>query len=293
MKAAAEPSAKADRPGVGLACALTLAVFAFGLACQPRDDAAPAPPRSARAPGTPVSIGLELNGVIHSAAPPIVVPPSGFVINATWPRLEGAHARLRLFDARGATRELAHVLGLSGDGAGRIVPADQAFAVGPAQLVLEFEEASGTLHRDAIAFEVAEFPGARAPIGHGQWIWFDFTADRDATPGPDFEADLVAFGLLSPTASPGLRAHVRQRVIDTALDRVRSVYASSNPSRVDGADAVAVSFGEHDPRVTDTTRICVGGADPSGGTSIGHVKLDPGNRRRRETLCGPQPPARQ
>jgi hypothetical protein len=51
-----------------------------------------------------------------------------------------------------------------------------------------------------------------------------------------------------------------------------------------------VTFTDVDPGAGDVTRICVGGEDPSGGTTIGSIFIDPSNSNRSSVECGTIPP---
>lgn len=151
-------------------------------------------------------------------------------------------------------------------------------------MVRDVEGRTGT---GSISFAVRDFAGGTPPIGQGQQIWLDFEADRDATPGPDFAVDLERFGLASP-AAPAIAADARALVTEAVLARVREAYGQDAGGSGEGA--IAVAFGALPPGAGDVTRICVGGEDPGGGSTIGSIQLDPNNAARNSVECGTIPP---
>lgn len=149
-------------------------------------------------------------------------------------------------------------------------------------------DTAGRVAVGRLDFAVRARPGP-PPIGSGQKIWYDFDSDRDGVPGPDFPVDLVAFGLGS-AAAPTLSAQVEADVRTALLARVEDVYYGEDPNATGAADPVDVEFHDADPGGPDVTRICVGGEDPSGGSTIGSILIDPSNSNRSSVECGSIPP---
>ncbi len=135
------------------------------------------------------------------------------------------------------------------------------------------------------------------PLGPGTTLHFDFGVDRDGDGAPDFLRDLETFGLAS-SERPELADRVARRVAERALDRVRRAYAGP----LDPEDGRPIAPARVDLRLGDpgsglgsgpggsATRICVGGADPSGGATVGNVHFDPFDREGASTECGDLPP---
>jgi hypothetical protein len=130
------------------------------------------------------------------------------------------------------------------------------------------------------------------PIGSRQVVRFDFEVDRDRDGRPDFHQDLEAFGLGSADR-PDLTRIVADRIAARALARVEGAYDEPlDPNRTGRArDPVTIRFlleAEPGPYVT---RICVGGDDPTGSDTVGHVRFDRANSDRSSIECGDDPVA--
>jgi len=147
---------------------------------------------------------------------------------------------------------------------------------------LRIESLDGTSvdYTDAL---VASGP-AGAPLAGGQWVHVDFAGDLDDDGVVDLQGDLEAFGLY-PAAGGDLGLQMLVWAISEIVSRAESFYTTPNPSGLPGGDAADVTF-ELGPNPSGpTTRVCVGGADPTGGPSIGAVLFDPGNANRAQVAC--------
>ena len=220
----------------------------------------------------------------------LVVPPTGFVINVSY--RPGSHPiDLASFGVAHedwgteGTDSLGEFFTVDADSALWQVPSDAPFfAPGSHTLWAVVSDVAGNVGFSLISFAVRDFPGS-PPIGTGQKIWLDF--DYDAT--RDFSIDLQAFGLGSPGA-PALSAIVEEEVIAALLDRVEVAYHDQDPNNLGEPDPVAVDFFSEDPGGGDVTHVCVGGEDPSGGSTIGSILIDPNNSRRSSVECASIPP---
>lgn len=254
-----------------------LALLTVGADCQPS--------------GKP-KITLALNDVPPEMSGLLVVPPSGFLVRVG---LASGQApidpgTLEIRDRRwgGATTTGLEAWAVpEPGGAVLLFPAERALEHGTHTLSAQVRDVQGRTGTASISFAVRDFPGGVPPIGEGQQIWLDFEADRDAVPGADFAVDLERFGLASP-AAPALAALARARVVAAVLERVREAYGQDAGGA--GPDAVAVTFTDQPPASGDVTRICVGGDDPDGGTTLGRILLDPNNANRNSVECGTIPP---
>jgi hypothetical protein len=243
--------------------------------------------------GTSPTLSLTLNGIESPLNALLVVPRAGFVVNLTVtpgssPVVPGS---LQVSAQRWGSQSM-----LSLESAFQAAPAG-AFAViapgvfletGSYTLTAVLADEAGRMGVATFSFAVRDAAGSSPPIGTGQQIWLDFAADRDATPGPDFPVDLQSFGLGS-AAAPAASELARQAVVEAVLARVRQAYYDEDPSGL-GDDPVAVDFLDQPPAGGDVTRICVGGEDPSGGSTIGSIQLDPNNGARNSVECGTIPP---
>ena len=243
-------------------------------------------------PGPKPSVSVTLHAISDDLNDLLVIPTDALIpVNATFTP-DGSP-----IDPESFTIE-AH--SWSGDPSvfGTVVSADATtglatfppFSLTPGSwsIVATISDGSGESGKAPLSIAVRDRPGS-APIGADQNIWYDFTSDRDAVPGPDFPLDLEAFGLGSPL-DPVLSAQIEADVIGLILDRVMGIYYDPDPNGFGVPDPVAVSFFSSDPGTGDVTRICVGGEDPSGGSVVGSILIDMNNGNRTSVECGTLPP---
>lgn len=254
-----------------------LALAAAGASCEP---------------GTPPTVTVGLDGIPEAMSSVLVVPPSGFVVNVTiTPGYAPVDPESLLVGAArwggGFSPALEGLFEATPTGAVATIPPGLALASGTQTLFAVVHDTAGRIGTGSISFAVRDFGAGGPPIGQGQQIWLDFEADRDATPGPDFAVDLEHFGLASP-AAPTIAADARAVVTQAVLERVREAYGQDADGA--GENAVAVDFSAVAPGSGDVTRICVGGEDPGGGSTIGSIQLDPRNSARSSVECGTIPP---
>jgi len=252
------------------------------------------PPSGDLVPSTVApQVSITLNGVSDDLNDLLIVPPSGFVVNVTWKQTQASinFASLQILLSRDATTiSLRPVVPPSSSGRFSFVYEAPSAPLEPGsyQIQVFLSDVWGMTASARLPFAVRLFPGS-PPIGQGQVIWFDFDADRDAVPGPDFAVDLEAFGLAS-SSQPALSAVVREAAISLLLDRVSEVYHDLDPAGLGRPDPIEVTFTGTNPGLPDTTRICVGGADPSHNAIMGSILIDPGNAIRNSVECGTIPP---
>jgi hypothetical protein len=263
---------------VPLFCALSL-LASVGNTCQPGSGSAP-------------SIAMTLNGVPSPLNELLVVPPSGFVVNLTISPGSAAlnPATLQVGGERWGGDVVPPLEGLfveTANGAAAEIPAGAALAPGTYTFFALIRDVNDRVGSASFSFAVRGFSGGTPPIGTGQQIWLDFESNRDAVPGPDFAIDLQSFGLASP-AAPAIAATVRGLVIDAVLARVGEAYGPDASEVSD--DPVSVLFTDAPPGSGDVTRICVGGEDPAGGSTIGSIPIDMNNSDRSEVACSTIPP---
>ncbi len=240
----------------------------------------------------PPQIDITLNAVADDLNDLLIVPADDFVINVDFTE-GGASVDPGSFFAvlvrwGGSGLELTGEFSVDTSGGLAVIGPAQNLVDGTYTFYAGIQDVEGELAWTQIDFAVRTRAGA-PPIGTGQKIWYDFTSDRDGVPGPDFPVDLQTFGLGS-TADPALSAVVEVRVIDAILERVSEAYHQQDPNGLGGPDPVDVTLHSQDPGGTDVTRICVGGADPSGGITIGSILIDPQNSNRASVECGTVPP---
>ncbi len=273
-----------------LLAALTLPFFAIlGPTCVPPDGSDP----GAGSGSNPPIVRVTLNGISDETNATLIVPPSGFVVNVDWDQTDAPidpdSLSVTLAGWSGGVEILRDFVD-GPDGAWLIVPEQRALSEGSHTVYATLNDVEGKSAQARYSFVVRDFEHGIVPIGTGQQIWFDFDVDRDATPGADFDVDLELLGFASNTAPAWMNAAVRNWIITDILERVREVYAGSNPARIEGPDPIAVGFSATDLGLPDTTRICVGGEDPTGGNTLGNVLLDRNNAQRAMAECGTIPP---
>jgi len=275
------------REAPGLLFGLTLGLFLFGgAACVPEDLAKLLAPPSV---ASPPSIAVNLNAVPDAMNDLMVVPPSGFVVNLSIsegdePLDLGTLQVVAQAWAGGDTPvDLTGVIPTQ-TGVSFVLPASTTLAEGSHTLTAMVDDTEGNTGIGSISFAVRDFLGSAAPIGASQTIWFDFDSDRDTDPGADFDVDLETFGLAfagNPTVSEMSREHV----IQATLFRVFEAYYFQDPNDLGNFDPIQISFSTIDAGLPNTTQICVGGNDPSGGIAFGNVLYDFSNSFKDSSEC--------
>jgi hypothetical protein len=285
--AAAAPRSRASRLLIALLSAAGLA--ASGDTCggiQTGGGGDPPPPTA------PPGVHVTVNGIPDDMKGLLVLPPSGWYVNVTVQPgdlpLDPNGTAVWLQPWSGASLSQVKITKRSADGltvlAAVTTPVDPGtYTVWAIALDADHNEGDAVLN-----VAVRNRPGP-PPIGTGQVLWLDFASDRDATPGPDFPVDLQAFGLGSASA-PALSAQVQESVIEAVLDRLAQIYHQADPVGLGAPDPVEVTFSADDPGSGDVTRICVGGEDPTGGSTIGNVTMDAQNANRSSVECATLPP---
>lgn len=235
---------------------------------------------------------MTVNAIPDDMKSLLVLPPSGWYVNvAVQPGalpVDPNSIAIWLQPWSGASVSPVAITVRSADGLTVVAPVETPVDPGTYTVWVGAADLDGNLGSSTLDVAVRGRPGP-PPIGTGQVIWLDFASDRDATPGPDFPIDLQAFGLGS-AAAPALSAQVEAAVIESVLDRLAQIYHQADPIDLSAPDPVEVTFTADDPGAGDVTRICVGGEDPKGGSTIGNVAMDPQNGRRSSVECATIPP---
>lgn len=138
------------------------------------------------------------------------------------------------------------------------------------------------------------------PVGARQWVFFDFSVDHNENQRADFIEDLERLGFLSAAASETndqTATALADAIAAHALQRVLRAYNPDHDPNKTGRDRdiITVRF-EIDPDVIPTpspytTRICVGGIDPTHPESVGQVAFDRDNKTKSSKECSLEPPA--
>lgn len=264
---------------LSLLAVMTLPLL-IGSTCQPDNS------------GTAPSVSVTLNGIPSSMTELLVVPPSGFVVNLSFSPGSAAldPATLQVGGSRWGGAALPALEGLfvqTEGGVAAEIPVELALELGTYTVYALIRDEDDRMGAASLSFAVRPFPAATPPISEGQQIWLDFEADRDGIPGPDFPLDLQSFGLAS-AAAPAIAETVRGMVIEAVLMRVGEAYGPDASGISE--DPVAVTLTAVPPGSGDVTRICVGGEDPAGGSTIGSVPIDINNANRNDVACGTIPP---
>ncbi|HEB88405.1 MAG TPA: hypothetical protein ENI85_02450 [Deltaproteobacteria bacterium] len=222
-------------------------------------------------------------GAPPARAPRKTGPPDGLLVTL---RSERTGATIRIED-----RFVYH------DGVGSLViPKALGLTPGLFSIRAIYETRDGRRFEDTRRIRIRSWLGG-PPIGTRQVIFFDFGIDRNGDGVPDFLQDLERFGLASNADAEGreLARIVANRIEARALERVARAYDPPDDPNQTGRerDPVRVRFRlDPDPDPASlTTRICVGGSDPTGGTSVGHVHFDLRNQLKFSTECGDDPPS--
>jgi len=164
-----------------------------------------------------------------------------------------------------------------------VVSPSNALTVGTHEVWAFVERPDGTLRTDVLEFAVRRHPTTGPPLADSQWVQLDFAADPDGDGQPDLPGDLDVLGLLAD--DPVLADTVIDWVVAEIVSRTQIFFDSPNPSGLPGGDAADIVFDSGPPSTGLFTRICVGGADPSGQGVIGNLMFDPGNGKKDDVAC--------
>ena len=260
-------------------------------------------------------LSIQLNGVSERMARDIFLPTEGWVMQLQFvdlsiaQDLEGLVVILRS-ERTGATIEIQDRFLLrtvdQGDFvndpesaspkppdqfASLTVPRDLGLAAGLLSVRAIFTDASGKIFEDSRRIRIRS-PLGLPPISVRQVIHFDFEIDHDGDGLPDFWKDLERFGLASPE-HPELARLIAGQIESRALLRVEAAYtAEHDPNRTGQAkDPVRVRFRATEDPSALTSRICVGGSDPTKSQLVGHVRFDIRNEDKTSQDCAREPAA--
>lgn len=234
------------------------------------------------------AIRLTVNAIPDDQNDVLVVPPSGFTVDLTFPYPAEVIPDTLLvkafpFDGSAAVNLTPAVVDLRSDGAVVVVPPGTPLSFGSHTIAGWVQRTNGTWGDDRLDVAVRQH-AIGAPLETPQWIQLDFEADRDGDGLPDFPDDLTRFGLIS-SADPSLSFWVQFWIMREIGLRAQGFYHTPDPSRLPGGDAADVTFRTYPPDSGLYTRICVGGEDPTGGPVIGNVRFDPGNGNLADVAC--------
>ena len=251
-------------------------------------------------PRTAHRIAIGIDGVPTRMARDLLLPPHGWTLQTSIePRSEGDAIPSLVLELReertGLTIEVQDQL-VAGDGFSTFpIPESLGIREGLLAVRAQATFADGSAVEDWRRLRIRPWLGG-PPIGTRQIIQYDFTVDRDGDGRADFEQDIESLGLASHD-HPELAKLAAARVAERALARVERAYdGSMDPNRTGfERDPVSLRF-QLSPSTLEaerpfTTRICVGGRDPSQPGSIGHVRFDPKNSRKASTECTGSEPA--
>jgi hypothetical protein len=237
---------------------------------------------------------IRVNGLSHREGRDVDLPKSGWVLQIQLPAGISPEARESLSvtlraERTGATIEVGDQLAWQGETGRLLIERDLGLYQGLLSIKAILTDPGGATLEAHRRMRIRRWLGG-PPIGSRQTLHLDFEIDRDGDGRPDFLDDLVSLGV-ETTADPAVQQAFAARVAEHALARVRRAY--DDPSDPNGtglpSDPVRVRFelaSEPDPYVT---RICVGGRNPSQPGSVGYVRFDPRNQRKRSNECDDEP----
>lgn len=241
-------------------------------------------------------IEIGVNGLSERMGRDLLLPTWGWVLQIRLPEglpesvRETLEVTLRA-ERTGATIEVADRLRRVDGVETLVIPKSMGLHTGLLSVKASLEDASGRRLEGHRRLRIRTWLGG-PPIGARQVVHFDFEVDHDGDGRPDLLDDLERFGLATPDR-PDLARRVAERIARRALERVERAYDDRDDPNGTGAarDPVFVRFvlaAEPGPYVT---RICVGGANPDHPGSVGYVRFDLRNERRRSQECGGEPAA--
>jgi hypothetical protein len=256
-------------------------------------------------------LSIQLNGISQRMARDIFLPTEGWVMQLQFvdlpiPQdLEGLVVILRsertgamieiqdrfLLQAGNATPHDVAGPGQPNQYASLTVQRDLGLAAGLLSVRAFFTDASGKVFEDSRRIRIRS-PLGLPPISVRQVIHFDFEIDHDDDGLPDFWQDLELFGLAS-TGHPELARIIAGQIESHALLRVEAAFtAEHDPNQTGQArDPVRVRFRPTEDPGALTSRICVGGSDPTQKRLVGYVHFDLRNENKTSQECTREPAA--
>jgi hypothetical protein len=172
-----------------------------------------------------------------------------------------------------------------------VIPKSLGLSTGLLSVRATFRDTTGKPFENSRRIRIRSWFGG-TPIGQRQVIHFEFEVDRDDDGIPEFLGDLERFGLASPD-HPELARIIASRIEARAIRRVEQAYDATHDPNQTGQprDPVHVLFRPTSDPGAYTTRICVGGSDPTHSDSVGHVRFDLRNEDKTSDECGDEPAA--
>lgn len=237
---------------------------------------------------------VTLNAVPDTMNDVQVVPPHGFTVDVTFvepAEIQPSTLALQINGLDGSTRDYSDdQVVLGPNGAVYVIPESQPLPPGSYWVAVTAQKQGGSTISAFHPFAVRDHPAAGPPLAGGQWVQLDFGVDHDGNGQADFREDLEAFGLY-PAEGGTLGLQMLVWAITEVVARTDAFYATPNPSGLPGGDRADVNFALNANPAGPTTRVCVGGDDPTGGPSIGAVLYDPGNGNKAQVACDPVLPS--
>jgi hypothetical protein len=235
-------------------------------------------------------VSISINGIAPRISRDVLLPPAGWVLQIEFPDHAEAEARSGLSvqlraERSGAAIQLEDRFNFQDGLATFLIPESLGLSAGLFTVRANLVDASGNQFEASRRMRIRTYLGG-PPIGSRQVIHFDFSVDRDADGLADFARDLERFGLASPD-HPELARIIAERIEVRALERVERAYdATDDPNRTgQSRDLVRVYFRPTEDPAALTTRICVGGSDPTQSALVGHVRFDRRNKDKTSVEC--------
>jgi hypothetical protein len=241
-------------------------------------------------------LSIHINGVSQRMARDIFLPTRGWVLQLRFLDLPvskspGGLVVILRSERTGATIEIQDRFVIHDEYATLVIPKQLGLAAGLLSVRAVFTDESGKQFEDARRIRIRS-PLGSLPIGLRQVIHFDFGVDHDGDGRPDFWSDLERFGLASEN-HPELAQTVADKVEARALARVEAAYDPDHDPNLTGLerDPVTILFRPSSDPAALTTRICVGGSDPTESRMVGHVRFDLRNEDKTSVECSSDPAA--
>jgi len=238
-------------------------------------------------------LAILINGLPERMARDVLLPNYGWVLQIRLPEhIDDAHEGFMVIlrsERTGATIQIEDRFVYQNGIATLVIPKSLGLSTGLLSVRATSRDANGRQYEDSRRIRVRSWFGG-TPIGERQVIHFDFEVDRDGDGRPDFLGDLERFGLASPD-HPELARVIAARIEERAVRRVEQAYDATHDPNQTGQpkDPVHVLFRPSPAPGALTTRICVGGSDPTHSDSVGHVRFDLRNEDKFSDECGHEP----
>ena len=221
---------------------------------------------------TSPTVHVTVNRIDDSRAAGLVVPPSGFTIEA------------RVTDPNEHSTDMGSIeVRFEGTGTGPgaatlfaaatidyatfavTVPEAAALSAGTWTITVDASDLSGNRGSSTpLSVTVAERSASLLPFERTQVVWVRTDLDRDGSRIADFEEDMLRLGFATADDPLGTNASMRSIVLDGIIAKANSLYGRGARGEPLDAGSVSLRFTKRAPVAIPHMQMALGGLDPEG-----------------------------